>query len=297
MRLAAAMAARLPPWLILAVTWVMAWPLSWLPLGRLQVARRNIALACPQLGSRQRHRLLRHCLTHWLATALEILQAGSPHLNAAQLLQRMSLDGLEHLDQALRQGRGVILLSAHLGNFTWFVLRLAAQGYPVTVFYKEQSALPAHFFRRIMERFGVEGLAVQEGRHQAARQALRALRHGRVLFIHMDQGRRHGETVRFLGQMIQLPAGPAVLATASGAPCLPAFTWRMEQRHTALIHAPLTLAQERTPQALHANLQTMTNALEQAIMAHPAQWLWMHRLFKWSTPCGIGEQAPMSGLP
>jgi KDO2-lipid IV(A) lauroyltransferase len=295
MRLAAALAARLPSWLILAVTCVLAWPLSWFPLGRLRVARHNIALACPQLDSRQRRRLLRHCLAHWLATALEILQAGSPHLNEARLLQRMSLEGLAHLDQALRQCRGVILLSAHLGNFSWFVRRLAAQGYPVTVLYKEQSALPALFFRRIMERFGVEGLAVQEGRHQATRQALRALRRGRVLFIHMDQGRRHGETVRFLGQMVHLPAGPAVLAAACATPCLPAFTWRTGQRHAACIQAPLALAQGRAPQVLHANLQTMTNALEQAVMAHPAQWLWMHRLFKWSMPCRIEEQAPMTG--
>lgn len=296
MRLAAALAARLPSWLILAATSLMAWPLSWLPLGRLGVALHNIALACPQLDARQRRRLLRHCLAHWLATALEILQAGSPHLHGARLLQRMSLQGLVHLDQALRQGRGVILLSAHLGNFSWFVLRLAAQGYPVTVFYKEQSALPAHFFRRIMERFGVEGLAVQEGRLQATRQALRALRRGRVLFIHMDQGRRHGETVRFLGQMVHLPAGPAVLAAACGAPCLPAFTWRMGQRHAACVYPPLTLVQERTLQALQANLQAMASTLEQAILEHPAQWLWMHRLFKWSKPCGIGEQAPMTGM-
>ncbi len=286
-----------PPWLIMTAAHAMAWPLAWLPLGRLQTAHRNIIAAYPDLGFLKRQWLLYRCLVHWLATAMEVLQAGTPSWNGRCLAKRMHLEGLDNLDRARKQGCGVILLSAHVGNFPWFVLRLAVEGYPVSVLYKEQHALPAHFFRGIMERFGIEGLAVQEGRHQATRQALRSLRNGRVLFIHMDQGRRHGEMVRFMGKMVRLPAGPAVLAAASGAPCLPAFTWRTRLWHVARIHPPLALMQKRTQQGLQANLQTMAKVLEQVILEHPTQWLWMHRLFKWSVAHPSCENTSLQEIP
>lgn len=285
-----------PPWLVLAISYSLAFPLTWLPWGRLRAAHGNLSLVWPAMSFSQRQKLLWHCVAGWLATGIELYQVGVKAGNPQRLLRQIQTEGLDHLDKALRQGHGVILLSAHMGNFPWFVLHLAMRGYPVTVLYKEQSALPVHFFRNIMNRFGVEGLAVKEGRSQATRWALRALRHGRILFIHMDQGRRQGETVRFLGQMVQLPAGPAVLAAASGAPCLPAMTWRTGRRHIAHILPPLELAPERSPQAMKANMQIMASALEQAILDHPAQWLWMHRLFKWGKPCGSSKETSLRGI-
>ena len=286
-----------PAWLIMAVAHALAGPLPWLPLGRIQAAHCNIQVAYPELGFLKRQWLLYRCLVHWLATALEILQAGAPSWHGRCLKKRMSLEGLDHLDRARKEGRGVILLGAHAGNFPWFVLRLAVEGYPVSVLYKEQRTLPAHFFRGILERFGIEGLAVQEGRHQATRRALRALRNGRVLFIHMDQGRRHGEMVRFMGKMVRLPAGPAVLAAASRSPCLPACTWRTRLGHTARIHPPLELIQKPSRTGLQANLQTMAQVLEQMIREHPTQWLWMHRLFKWGVDHSYCENTSLREIP
>jgi KDO2-lipid IV(A) lauroyltransferase len=99
---------------------------------RRNVARQNIALA---FGRRftpaQRDALARQSCRHVLKTMLEFLRL--PELSPEALAARVPLTGAEHLRESLARGRGVILLTPHLGNWEYMAARVAVAGFPLTV--------------------------------------------------------------------------------------------------------------------------------------------------------------------
>lgn len=256
-----------------------------LPLRRRQVALANLALAFPELAPAARRALLRTSMTYWAQTVVEIMELAGRRLSAEALRARVTLDGRTHLDAALAQGRGVIALSAHVGNFPLAVFALAAYGYRTAAVYKEGSALEDGFFGHLMQAYGVTPIRVDRHRQSVARGVLAALREGSVVLMQIDQAVRDGIPVEFFGRPARTPVGPAVLARRSGAPVLPMFMFHAGRGHRLQFAAPLALSTVADPQqALHEDVQAMTRVIEAVVRAHPAEWYWVHR--RWADKGG-----------
>ncbi len=210
---------------------------------------------------------------------LEILAMLDRPLDDAVLAARCEIAGGERLREALGAGRGAILLASHMGNGAMLAARLAREGWPVSVVYRQARMMSAGFFEHGLPRYGIEGILANAGIRAYGRM-LDALRRGRILFVMMDQGTKleqDGMILRFLGKDMPMSAGPAQLARHSRAPVLPVQTTAAEPLWRFTICEPLP----RAPDApLEADVAALTRVIEQHVLAHPELWSWHHRRWR-----------------
>ena len=189
----------------------------------------------------------------------------------------VAVEGEEHLRRALELGRGVIALSAHLGNFTMIGTRLAAAGYPFSVVVKQPKD---ERFARLIDRYramvGIQTISAKP-RREAARQILKALRRNEVILVIADEFKSGGVEVEFLGRTASAPRGPATLALRTGAAVLPTFVTRdHEDRLTLRIGEEVRLVKTGDlQQDVAANASLFAGHLEAMVRRYPDQWNWL----------------------
>lgn len=208
-------------------------------------------------------------------SAFEIIAMGHHPWSAERIRAACHVEHLDRLRAATVAGQGAILLGMHMTNGILMAARLALEGLPVTVVYRESRKMQAGFFDRLLSAHGLAGIDAGQ-RSNAYRQMLRALRAGRIVYVLMDQGSKHGGVrVNFLGKTLDMPAGPAELARRSAVPVLPALAMGGERSWHFVIGAPLELDLHST----EASAATLATNMERHIRAHPELWSWHHR--KW----------------
>jgi len=163
--------------------------------------------------------------------------------------RRVTVVGRDHVDQALTQGRGAILLSAHLGNYELGAVVASVLGYPVTVIaLNHRDPQIDAFFQRQRAVRGVRSIPVG----MALRQGFLALRRNELLAILGDRDFfDHGITVEFLGRRMKVPQGPALFSIRTGASIIPAFLLREPDgvRFRFVFERPLTPSPASPPEA------------------------------------------------
>ncbi|HET6366022.1 MAG TPA: lysophospholipid acyltransferase family protein [Pseudomonadales bacterium] len=180
-----------------------------------------------------------------------------------------SRQGEEHLDAACAAGRGVILLTAHLGNWEFggrlLVPRLDRPIHIVLA--GEQDADLERYLRREGER-----LRFVTRRHATSTLGLlAALRRNEAVAMQGDRptGERGDTVVEFFGAPAPFAVGPFVLARAAGAPVVAAYcVMDADHRYRITVEPPIWVKSGEEPAALAAMVAT----LERAVRAHPTQW-------------------------
>jgi len=182
----------------------------------------------------------------------------------------------EALDNLLAHGKGIIFLSAHLGNWELGAAALAARGYKLN-----SVALQVHdkklndLYRRYRAMRGL--YPIPFGR--AGREFIAALRRNEIVGVIADRdftGSNH--TVEFFGRPARLPDGPAKLALATGAPLLPIFMVRLPDETFAYIMEEPIWA-DKSRQTVDDVMRLIATALEGVIRQHSEQWFLFHNLW------------------
>jgi KDO2-lipid IV(A) lauroyltransferase len=223
-------------------------------------------------------------------TMVELLK--SPYLSAEELARLVRLHHLEYLQEALAAGRGVILLTGHYGNWELLGARLARLGFPVSVVARDSAeSSTASLINRSREVHGTEVLLRED-----TRAMLRALRHNRILGILPDQHAAGSGAliVDFLGRPASTAVGVPTLAARTGAVIVPGFCLRRpDGTFDVYLHPPLELAATGDREAdLRANTELMNRVIGEQILAHPEQWLWLHRRWKVDGPPSSAPRPP-----
>lgn len=206
-----------------------------------------------------------------------------------ELSARIDVQGEDHLQAAMSQGRGVAVLTAHIGN--WDLMGLwAASRFPLTIISKviKHEALNRYW----MEKRAQARVRILPA-HGSYRQCLRVLKAGECLGFILDQNmtRSEGIFVEFFGRSACTTPGLAMLAAHGAAPVLPVFMYRRaDGGHSVRIHPPVPPPADRKPESIAAATQHYTRIVEAAISAAPEQWIWLHR--RWRTqPLPQNERA------
>jgi len=185
-----------------------------------------------------------------------------------EIERRVTVAGVERLEDAIRRGRGVVLVSAHFGNWELGGLVLSLLGHSVTTAFRPMGSRRLdRLFERARQARGFSALPL--GR---AAEGLRAtLRQGGVVALLADRDfSPHTHPVPFFGAPANLPRGPAVLAARQRASIVPAFLVRGVDDHYTMEFEP---AIEPADAGGVAALQRrIVEALERTIGAHPHQW-------------------------
>jgi KDO2-lipid IV(A) lauroyltransferase len=201
-------------------------------------------------------------------------------MSRKEIESMVEIEGLEHLDAILAQGRGGVLVTAHYGSWELFGIALAHRGYPVNFLVGRQhnemvdALLNEH---RVKMGIGVIQVGV------SARHILQVLRRNEFICILADQdARRHGVFVNFLGRPASTPQGPAAFAVKTGSPILTGTITRTRgARHRGVLRPPIPVTPTgRDLEDIVRYTQAYTDELSAAILARPDHWFWPHRRWK-----------------
>jgi KDO2-lipid IV(A) lauroyltransferase len=213
-------------------------------------------------------------------------------LSREDILDSVAVDGWHHLEAALSEGKGVILVTLHLGNFDLVGQVLAARGLNVTV--PVEHMKPAKLFDFLLHQRISKGITLVPV-ERAPRAMLQALRLGQVVGVAGDRNMAgRVEWVDFFGKSAPMPRGPASLARHTGAPLLLAIGLRTgSSRYQGIITPPLELcASVDSALAERENTQRLAHAFEPFIKRFVDQWLVFSPI--WPDPLPIGAGAGLA---
>lgn len=243
-----------------------------------RIALRNLELAYPEKSPAER-----------AAIASEVFQsigrllyafARFPRINRENVSQWIRYQGLENYLEAKKSGRGILVATAHFGNWE------------LSAFAHALMTEPMHVMIRPLDNPRIDSIVEQRRRlsgnrliekWDGARAVLRALQHNDAVGILIDQNTspEEGVFVDFFGTPACANTGFAKIAARTGAVVIPGFAvWRSEERRYVLSFYPPV---EMTGDAA-ADTGRLHRVLEEIIREHPGQWLWIHRRWKTRPP-------------
>jgi Kdo2-lipid IVA lauroyltransferase/acyltransferase len=255
-------------------------------LGRLRrVGERNLELAFPELPPEDKKAILRGVYRHLGWQLVEFCRMS--RYTAANTRDWIRTEGLQHFLGAEARGKGVLILTGHLGAWELSSFYHSLMGYPMGMVIRrlDNRRLDAHV-NAIRCMYGNRVLHKDE----FARGLLTAMHGGETVGILMDTNMRppQGVFVEFFGRLACTASGLARVALKTGAAVLPGFmVWEPAEGKYVLHFGP-ELVFRRTGDAeadALAATQQCARATEEWIRRYPDQWLWIHR--RWKTrPAG-----------
>lgn len=235
-------------------------------------ALRNLAIAFPDWTDAQRKRTIRAMFQHLGMSVFEL--AWLPNLDAPTRDRTTVVHGLDRVLEIIDSGRGVIIFTAHCGNWEWLSFATGTFGRPVTALQRERDQPEMNrYITELRARAGVR--TIDRGSASSARDMIAAVRRGGILAFVIDQNiRTESVKVPFFGRPALTPIGPARFAVRSEAIVVPAFALRhRDGRHELRFLEPIQCRKSDDPAALTARV---TEMIEAHIREAPEQWVWMH---------------------
>ncbi len=231
--------------------------------------------------------IIRSAVTLSDRAILEVMSLYNTERPATDCLPPITVDDQSHLETALADGQGAILLGMHMGNGLALAHQLNLSIAPIHVVYRESNKVTSGFFKKGIERLGLK--AINAGSLDGGfRQMLKALKRNEIVMILMDQGtKRSGVDTRFLAKRVPMPMGPAELSRRSGAPIVPVWLEGAESGWFFRAKAPIAC----DPSAkIEDQVRNLTALMEAHILHFPELWSWHQR--RWFKepfdPCNLG---------
>ena len=275
--------------------WFGRWLYHLLPYRREVVLgnlRRVFGETLPEAEIR---RLAQAYYAHYVRFLVEIVRL--PFLSAKQRKAWIRVENIESPLRAHAQGKGILLLTGHFGNFE--VSTVAG----ITQFPQYRGKF--HFVRRALKprllnslvtwRFHRAGFGTFPKR-DSLDAILDALTSGAIVVYPFDQyaGKKDGVTVDFFGHPAGTFKSVALLALSTGTPVIPACSWREpDGTHVLRFEDALPLIDcGDVGEAIRRNTRAYNAALERMLLRHPEQWIWMHRRWKIRAPAHAAPAVP-----
>ncbi|MFZ5756983.1 MAG: LpxL/LpxP family Kdo(2)-lipid IV(A) lauroyl/palmitoleoyl acyltransferase [Pseudomonadota bacterium] len=287
-RLALAHPRYWPAWLLVPFTFVIAWlpwpvqrllgnllgDLTWLALpGRRHITRRNLELCFPDWSTARREQVARESFR---STGIAVFESAMAWWRDPGLLAaRTHFIGLEKLQAAAAEGRGVLLLGAHYTTLEWMGAAVSAR-IPIDTIYRPQnnaamerfvSGRRTRIYKRQLDRFDVRAI-------------FRALKEGDVVWYTGDQdfGRKHAVFIPFFGVTAATVTAGSRFARVNDSVVMSVDFHRKEDGTYVCEFAPLPGTYPSGDEAADATL--MNTCIEAGIRKAPGQYMWYHKRFK-----------------
>lgn len=252
---------------------------------RDRLAMSNLRATFPEKSERERRDILDECWRHFGRETLGYIHLQS--LSPAEITARCAFVNQHILDEALAEGRGAILISAHYGG--WEVAGVAVTAIAKDVLTVARPLDNEYLERDLAHTRSVTGVEVVD-RKKAARPLLKALADNALVVLLPDQGvqPQEGVLVPFLGRPAWTTPVPAKLALRQASTIVFGFCIPDGLRHRLEFENPIRIgqlsAEESDPVAL---TERINDVISRRISTRPELWLWMHDRWK-----GTGESEP-----
>lgn len=244
---------------------------------------RNLELAYPGWSERRRRQVLFGSFQNLGRLLADF--AHFPRCNRTNIERWIVYDGYEHFARAKDQGRGLLFLTAHFGNWELGSFAHAVYGHPVAFVARR---LDNPLIDSLIDRYRSLAGGRSIDKDEFARQTLRALREGESVGVLIDQNMMasEGVFVDFFGHQACTTTSLARIARKTGAPIILGLViWDAQMGKYRLRFEPVEWLQRDDPEEEIAfNTAHFTRLLERYIRQYPEQWLWMHRRWKTRPP-------------
>jgi Kdo2-lipid IVA lauroyltransferase/acyltransferase len=239
-----------------------------------EVALRNLALAWPEMGEPARRALAAACFRQFGGALTDLIS--SSRFTPEELCRRFTYEGWENLGAAAEAGRGVFMLSAHLGYWEIAALPVGLYKGPMHVvarpadnpyLERELTALRTRFGNGVIHK------------HGAARRMLQILRDQGRIAILVDQRvqEREGISVPFFGHPALTTPILARMSLRTGTPVVGCFGIPTPGGTYRFVARPPIFPEGEGEAAVLALTRKYLEVIENEIRLHPEMWLWMHR--------------------
>jgi KDO2-lipid IV(A) lauroyltransferase len=191
-------------------------------------------------------------------------------------------EGKEYIDRAFSQGKGGLILTAHLGNWEMGGVFLALMGYPLNVITAPDVEPRLHDYRiRLRHRQSIKVITLNDTLSSSLA-ILQALKANELVALLADRDLfGKGIPVKFFGQTVFFPIGPALLARLSEADLIPTFVLKgPRDKYLCRAEPPVRLQRtENRDEDLAVNTQRIATVMEKLIRSYPDQWYTFYDYF------------------
>ncbi len=240
----------------------------------------NITKAFPEFDKKNIKKIAFGSYKSFSKALIEILYL--PWMSTNDIINCIQLKGLNLVKEKFEEKKGLILLSAHFGNWEYMALSVALQmGIPLSVVVKSQrNEYVTTWLNNVRKKWGNKivplGISI--------RQVYKELKEKNVVAMVADQrGPSDGVRVNFFGRKASVYSGPAILALKTNAPIFygisvrqPDNSYKSEFHEIELNNLP-----DNDDEKIVEVNQRLTDYLEKYIRQYPEQWLWMHKRWKY----------------
>ena len=251
----------------------------YLSLKHRLIAIHNLMRSFPDRPLKEIIRLAKESYISFTLVAVDFFDI--PYLNKDNLHRWISIEGLDNYTEACKEGKGVLIFSAHFGNWEIGNAALAIMTRPFIFVYRV-------FDSPLLER-GIIGVRASYGnislsKDKAMRPMIRLLKNGASINLLIDQNVAwyEGVFVDFFGRKACTTPGLALLALHTKAPVLPVFTRRLpDGKYLLEIGKKVEIVSSENREAdILTNTQNFTKIIEDHVRQYPEQWLWFHQRWK-----------------
>jgi phosphatidylinositol dimannoside acyltransferase len=239
---------------------------------RRQMIERHLRRVNPSLTEKEVRSATAKAFDSYLRYYVESFRL--PGRSAQHVDQHFQVVGFEHIPEALKKGRGVILALPHLGGWEWAGRWMTDLGHPLTVVVEPlQPPELFEWFLSLREGLGMKVIPLGP---DAAAEVLKSLRNNEVVCLLCDRDIQGGGIeVEFFGEKTTLPAGPAMLAMRADSQVLPTAVYFTDEidGHSAIVRAPIDLTRQGSLRDdVSSATQRLAQELEILISRAPEQW-------------------------
>ena len=248
----------------------------------------HIAVAFPEWSEEKRGATIRAMFRHFGMSLFEI--AWMPNMDVQVRDRLTAIEGAEPMLKLIDAGRGVVVFTAHCGNWEWMSWAVGLWGRPTTVLQRERDAPEMN--RYITEHRAKSGVrTIDRGSASAGRELIQSLRRGGILAFLIDQNlKTESVKVPFFGRPALTPIGPAKLAIRTESLAVTILIERLpDGRHRMVVGEPVECRRDDDPVELTAR---MTRVIEEQIRRVPEQWVWMHDRWRERPKWDVGAAVP-----
>jgi phosphatidylinositol dimannoside acyltransferase len=268
-----AVLARVTPKFVIAVLTAMLVPVVTIAMRKKRaIVSRHMQRVQPDLSERQIRRAVQKSYESYARYYIETFRL--PLLNSQQIQSGVSIDGFEHIESALKLGKGVILALPHLGGWEWSGRWLIQRGHRLNaVVEKLESPRLFEMFLQLRKKYGVQVIPLDASAGVAVQQAL--ARNEIVALLSDRDIQGTGIEVEFFGERTTIPTGPAFFALRTGAALIPLATYFLKRLdgHKTIVRPAIEVERFATLRDdMQRISQDLANELELLIRHDPAQW-------------------------
>ncbi|MDP2924161.1 MAG: lysophospholipid acyltransferase family protein [Candidatus Omnitrophota bacterium] len=248
-----------------------------------RIAVEGLGIAFPKISLKEKKKITRDFFIFMAQSSFELLYL----LEKPQGLKNIRVEGREYLDRALESKRGIIIITAHIGNFPLMSLKLAKEGYSVNFVTRPMRDMRVGgYLHNLRTNAGVKTI-FSYPRKECVGRIIEALRDNEIVIMQMDQNfGTSGVWVKFFGKLAATPIGPITLAFRTKAVIVPAYICReAKAKHCVRIfpQEELVVTSDKDEATL-LNTIKFSRFIEDWVRKFPCQWSWIHRRWKSRPP-------------